>query len=132
MEVLVELSRWLDRVDCTQGRLYLKRLSGNETQLTGSHQAGVYIPNEVAFELYPALNKPTALNPREPIHAVVVSHSMPAQDVNLIWYNSKISKGNRKGRNECRITGWGGQKSPILDPESTGSIVAFWFRDDLG
>lgn len=130
MEVLDELRRWLDKVDSNEGRLYLKRLSGNDTQLTGSKQAGVYVPNEVAFNLYPALEKPAAPNPREPIQAIVISHSLPEQDVNLIWYNSKSSKGNTRGHNECRITGWGGRKSPILDPESTGSIVAFWFRGD--
>lgn len=132
MEVLNELNCWLEKVDSTEGRLYLKRLSGNETQLTGSHQAGVYVSNEVAFDLLPALNKPTELNPRKPLRAMVASHSMPEQDVNLIWYNSKISQGKKTGRNECRITGWGGTKSPVLDPESTGSVVAFWFRGDLG
>lgn len=125
-----ELTRWLAAVDSGGGKLYLKRLSGNETQLTGSHQAGIYVPNEVAFDLFPTLNNPTDVNPREPLQAVLASHLMPEQDVNLIWYNSRISQGNRKGRNECRITGWGGKKSPILDPESTGSIVALWFRGD--
>ena len=55
--------------------IWLKRLSANDTQLTGGHQAGPYIPREAIFRMIPELNRPDAENPREQISASIVSHN---------------------------------------------------------
>ena len=46
-----------------------------------------------------------------------------------IWYNNRVVGSGT--RDECRITGWGGRDSPLLDPESTGSLVAISFKGPL-
>src|SRR5206468_1776771 len=47
-------------------------------------------------------------------------------DATAIWYNNKVVAHGT--RNEARITGWGGAESPLLDPESTGSICVLAFH----
>ena len=109
---------------------YIKRLSGNDTQLTGGHQAGPYIPKNIIFDLFPTLDGEKELNPRVEFNVVVDSHSTPEHHVQAIWYNNKIIEDGT--RNECRVTGWGGVDSPILDPEATGSICVFCFHRPHG
>lgn len=110
----------MDSLESQGARLFAKRLAANDTLATRSHQAGPYIPKNVAFELFPFLAESPDTNPRVPFDAEVVSHQQPPQVPNIIWYNNKT-------RNECHITGWGGIKSPVLDPESTGSLCVFGF-----
>ena len=104
----------------------MKRLAGNDTLLTEAHQAGPYVPKKVIFDLFPSLHESDSRNPRVPFKSVVVSDNMPERDVSAIWYNNKVT--GEGTRDECRITGWGGKESPLLDPESTGSIVAITFK----
>src|SRR5690606_1641557 len=56
------------------------------------------------------------------------SHGVESQPA-AIWYNNKLRGGTR---NECRITGWGGSSSPLLDPNSTGSLCILAFRQRGG
>lgn len=122
----VRLGQWLDSVFEGGGRLYMKRLAGNDTLLTAAHQAGPYVPKKVIFDLFPTLQHMDVRNPRVRFQSVIVSDNMPAQDVSAIWYNNKVIGDGT--RDECRITGWGGAASPLLDPESTGSIAALCFK----
>ena len=110
----VRLYNWVDTIFDDGGRAYLKRLSGNDTLLTGSHQAGPYVPNKIIFDLFPSLADSDELNPRVTIPMSLVSDSMPEREVTAIWYNNRVVADGT--RNECRITGWGGQDSPLLDP----------------
>ena len=107
------------------GSLFAKRLAANDTLATGAHQAGFYIPKSVAFELFPSLEKSVETNPRIAFDAEVVSHDQEPKVVNIIWYNNKT-------RDECHITRWGGARSPVLDPESTGSLCLFGFYGTEG
>ena len=119
------IETWVDEHVHGEWYFYIKRLSGNDTQLTGGHQAGPYIPKSIIFDLFPSLLEIKTKNPRVDFNVVVDSHSTPEHSVNAIWYNNKIVEGGT--RNECRVTGWGGNDSPILDPEATGSICIFSF-----
>ncbi len=47
--------------------------------------------------------------------------------ISAIWYNNKWHGGTR---NEVRLTGFGGYKSSVLDPENTGALVIFVFPTD--
>jgi hypothetical protein len=117
------LSTWMESVSGAGWHWYVKYLSGNDTLLNGSHQAGPYVPKSLAFRLFPSLRS-GGTNPRADIAAEIDSHSVVASP-RIIWYNNKT-------RNECRLTSWGGGKSPILDPEATGSLCVFAFQKPLG
>lgn len=115
-----QIHEFLNSVDDSEGRLFAKRLAANDTLATGSHQAGLYIPNEIAFRLFPSLLSADAVNPRVEFDAEIVSHGQAPKVLNIIWYNQKT-------RNECHVTRWGGSSSPLLDPEATGSLCLFAF-----
>ena len=104
---------------------FIKRLSANDTLANKSHQAGPYLPKDVAFSLFPSVNRPGDKNPDTNCSVIIDSHSCPAIDTRIVWYNSET-------RNETRITRWGGSSSPVLDPDSTGSIVVMAFSQEVG
>lgn len=118
------LAGWLGEVSGDGWSWYVKYLSGNDTLLNGSHQAGPYIAKPTIFALFPSLTASTSPNPRVRVPASIDSHGTTA-DLCAIWYNNRT-------RNECRITGWGGSRSPILDPEATGSLCVFAFHQAAG
>lgn len=111
---------WMSGVSGEGWSWYLKYLSGNDTLLNGSHQAGPYMPKQVIFDLFPSLAVGSGTNPRTALPASVDSHGTTTE-LRAIWYNSRT-------RDECRLTGWGGLASPILDPDATGSLCVFAFR----
>lgn len=115
----------MDSLESQGARLLAKRLAANDTLASGSHQAGPYIPKNVAFELFPSIASSSDKNPRVAFDSEIVSHHQASQAVNIIWYNNK-------SRNECHITGWGGAKSKVLDPDSTGSLCLFGFLGEAG
>ena len=125
-----DIETWIDNHLGDEWNWYIKRLSGNDTQLTGGHQAGPYIPKKLIFALFPTLESGNELNPRVEFNIVVDSHSAPEHAVKAIWYNNKIIENGT--RNECRVTGWGGSDSPVLDPDATGSICVFCFNRPFG
>jgi len=104
---------------------YAKRLSGNDTLANQSHQAGPYIPKEFLFSIFPALNQPSEVNPNVWFDLYIDSHA-DCRNVRAIWYNNKT-------RNETRLTNFGGSRSALLDPDSTGALSVFAFAlDDKG
>jgi hypothetical protein len=114
-----EVGRWIQEVSRPGFQWFVKYLAGNDTLLTGAHQAGPYVPKPIAFGLFPSIAAPDLPNPRVSFDAVIDSHGANATP-SMIWYNQKT-------RNECRMTGWGGRTSPVLDPDSTGSLCVFAF-----
>ena len=104
---------------------YVKRLSANDTLANKSHQAGPYIPKEFLFRVLPALHNREIENPRVQVDAFVDSGT-EARSVTAIWYNNKLWGGTR---NETRVTGWGGSASALLDPDSTGALAVFVFKN---
>ncbi len=121
---MTDLEAWMEKVSSKGWYWYVKRLSGNDTLLNNTHQAGPYIPKDVTRILVPQVMQSTGTNPRKDLYLNIASHSV-TQVVTAIWYNNKLIGGTR---NECRITNWGGSNSPILDPDATGSILILAFH----
>ena len=120
---LVHLADWLDEQSRPEVLWYAKRLSANDTLANNAHQAGPYVPKDVLFRALPSLQQPSVLNPRVEVDLVIDSHP-DRRTVNAIWYNNKLHGGTR---DETRLTGFGGGQSPLLDPDSTGSLAIFVF-----
>jgi hypothetical protein len=108
--------------------IYMKRLSANDTGATGGHQVGIYIPKITRDSLFPSINRVDCDNPNTEFSAKIVSHDIEEQTVKAVFYNSKLAKQQKKGRNESRITSWGGKQSPMQDAENTGSLLIFAFK----
>jgi hypothetical protein len=120
---IADLGDWLNSWQIRGSIWYLKRLAANDTLANEAHQAGPYIPKEVLFEIFPALNAPAEENPDVHFDAYIDSHSDHKQ-VRAVWYNNRLRGGTR---NEARITNWGGASSALLNPDSTGSLALFAF-----
>lgn len=126
---LWELEDWLSEQAQPPNVLWvLKRLSANDTQANGTHQAGPYIPKKILFDVLPSLQRPREKNPDIFFDLMIDSHP-DARRARAVWYNSRLHGGTR---NETRITGLGGTSSALLDPESTGAlaVLAFWREMD--
>jgi hypothetical protein len=126
---ITELSDWLDTVAGASYVWYVKRLSGNDTLANATHQAGPYIPKEFLFSVLPTLNRPEARNPDAWFDLYLDSHA-DHREVRAIWYNNKLHDNPKGGRNEARLTNFGGASSALLDPESTGALTVFAFKLD--
>ncbi len=90
---------------------YVKFLSANDTGLTSSHQAGIYIAKE-AWRLF--------------LDRAGQKGSNIERDINIIWPDGRITNSRFKyygqgSRNEYRITCFG-QGFPFLKPEWTGAL----------
>jgi hypothetical protein len=118
---LEALRDWLVRIGADDWVWFAKRLSANDTGLTRSHQVGFYVPRQFALAVAPELERPVD-NPRRRLAFHLVSHDQVASP-DLIYYNSRIVRQQRNGRNEFRVTGFGGRQSALQDPESTGAIL---------
>lgn len=124
-----DLTDWLGEF-CAPGiALCVKRLSGNDTLANGAHQAGPYIPKEFLFRIFPAINRTDEKNPDQWFELAIDSH-MDVRPVRAIYYNSKRSERQLNGRDETRLTNFGGGASALLDPESTGALTIFAFPLD--
>lgn len=121
-----DLVEWLDEYGGPGFVWYVKRLSGNDTLANESHQAGPYIPRDFLFRVFPALNRQDVKNPDVRFDLYVDSHPDHRQ-VRAIWYNNKFHGNPKGGRNETRLTNFGGNASALLDPESTGALTVFAF-----
>lgn len=126
----MSIEQWLDEAAAPGSIWYLKRLSANDTQHSGGHQAGPYIPRDVMFRLFPVINHPDEKNPDCKFSLTVegawTPHTVRAR---AVWYNNKLHDNAEGGRNEVRITQLGGASSPLLDVENTGALAIFAFRE---
>lgn len=121
------LGDWLATIAGDEWVWFAKRLSANDTGLTGGHQVGFYLPGDFALTVAPELAE-QVLNPRRRLNFTLLSHGQRSEP-SLIYYNSRLVRGQMNGRNEFRVTGFGGRGSALQDPESTGSIlVTAWDR----
>lgn len=120
---LADITDWIDEFGKPDAIWYVKRLAANDTLATDAHQAGPYIPKEFLFEVFPAINRPEAENPDINFNLYVDSHA-DHQLVRAVWYNNKFRGGTR---DESRLTRFGGAKSALLDPDSTGAVAVFAF-----
>lgn len=126
---MMDVGAWLRRVTVPESIWYLKRLSANDTQQSGSHQAGPYMPKNVMFALFPTLNRQSERNPDHFFDLVVDSSAAPVGTrARVVWYNNALHDNRAGGRNEIRITRLGGASSPLLDVENTGALAVFAFQ----
>ena len=129
MATLIDLSDWMDEHSKPHIVWYVKRLAANDTLASGVHQAGPYIAKDFLFSVFPSLNRQEAENPDKHFELKIDSHK-DARKVRAVWYNNKFRGGTR---NEVRLTNFGSKNSPLLDADSTGSLVVFAFhRADNG
>lgn len=120
---VIGLAEWVDEFSGAGWLWYIKRLSANDTLASGSHQAGPYVPKAILFRIFPSLQQSLEENPRVSIPLYLDSHP-DIRTVTAIWYNNKLRGGTR---NEARLTNFGGRRSALLDPESTGALAVFSF-----
>lgn len=117
----------------TTGRALLKFISANDAGVTGSHQAGFYLPKP-AWEMY---------SPFAPTPGRLDKH-----DVNITWPDGIVRESvvtwyGQKTRSEYRLTRFG-KGFPFLTPDSVGNLLvlipmsrdrfagyAFDFEDDI-
>jgi len=123
---MMDISDWIAEHSGPRYAWFVKRLTGNDTLANGSHQAGPYIPKQFLFDVFPSINRVDIENPDLRFNVYIDSHA-DAREVRLIYYNSKRSKGQKNGRDETRLTNFGGGDSALLDPESTGALTIFAF-----
>ena len=116
-----KLQPLLDVLDAEEVVVFGKRLSANDTGASGAHQAGVYVPNDIAFTLCPRLKR-EGCNPDVEFESTVLSHDVTRRN-RLTWYN-------QGSRNECRITRWADerQRHSVLQRDMTGALVIILFR----
>ncbi len=120
----VQLSAFLEARMGANRLWFAKRLAANDTLATRAHQAGPYFPKPVMFRLFPELERSDKKNPDVKVAANVQGEEL-ADPIRGVWYNSKVYGGGT--RNECRFTNFGGQSSPVLNEDSTGSVALFSF-----
>ena len=115
------LTRFLEEIGLQNLVWYAKRLSGNDTGLTGAHQAGPYVPKDFAAAALPEIATTRAFNPTVEIPCIVASHGIE-KNVKAKYYNSKFfpGRGLKKKYDEFRLTRWTG--TPLSDVEFTGSL----------
>lgn len=117
---MMELGDWLNEYSGERYTWYVKRLSGNDTLANKAHQAGPYIPKELLFDVIPGLERIDVENPDRWFDVYIDSHADYRQ-IRSVYYNSKRHRRQKNGRDETRLTNWGGNESALLDPESTGA-----------
>lgn len=121
------LEQWLRRLD-RDWYVSIKRLSSNDTGLTGGHQVGIYIPKKVMERVFPSIQRLDVENPDFRFPARIVSHDFPEQELRAIYYNTR-PRGTGT-RNEQRITRWstGTAGSPMQDGDNTGALCILAFH----
>lgn len=123
----------MERVAAPGWHWYVKYIPANDTYAKPNvHQGGPYVGKELLRIAFPELTKraDTEKNPDLHFGAFVASHGL-AQDVRLIWYNTRRVEQRANGRDEARITNWGGMDHPLVAEEATGSLVVFAFQQAL-
>jgi len=125
-----ELERWLLEVSEPDWLWQVKYLSANDTYAKPNvHQGGPHVTKALLATAFPALTLRAdhERNPDLSLPAFIDSHALSA-DLRLVWYNSRRLEQRLNGRDEARLTQWGGRDSPLVEPDATGSLTIFAFR----
>jgi len=124
----LSLTRFLEEIDRRNFIWVVKRLSGNDTGLTGGHQAGLYLPRAYFERTFPKICTREKYNPDDFLDDCYIPNAdILIKGLRAIYYNSKYfpEKGLKKKYDEFRLTRWGGSETPLQDTENTGSICIF-------
>jgi hypothetical protein len=125
-----DLEIWLSRVSGSGWSWYLKYLSANDTYAKRNvHQGGPYLSMELLRIVFPVLTRRATdeRNPEVRLSVEISSHRL-AHDIRIVWYNSRQLERRPNGRNEARMTQWGGRDHPLLNDNATGGLVLFAFE----
>lgn len=125
-----DLERWIEQVTGPEWLWHVKYLSANDTYAKPNvHQAGPYLSKALLRSAFHDLSRRsrTDRNPDLMLPASIDSHGWIG-DVRAVWYNSKLLERRPNGRDEARLTGWGGKQNPLVEPEATGALVVFAFH----
>ncbi len=129
------LSEFLDDTR-RSGRVWVaKRLSGNDTGLTGGHQGGLYLPEAFFRKVFPSIITRKVLNPKAELAEVEFPQSgFVAKTVVATYYNNKHAggEGERGTRDEFRLTSWGGEGCPLMMDGNTGAAMIFAIGKERG
>lgn len=127
---IARLQEWIADISEPRWYAYVKRLSANDTGLTGGHGSGIYIPAAVTGKAFPSILKRDEHNPDCYFKGQVSSHDLAVQDLRAIYYNSRFFEHRADGRDEQRITRWkqGVDYAPLQDPENTGALAIIAFQ----
>jgi hypothetical protein len=124
------LANWIARVSRPGWTWYAKYISANDTYAKSNvHQGGPYVGKDLLRAAFPVLTERAdgESNPDLTLPARIASHGIE-QTVRLIWYNSRRLEKRPNGRDEARMTNWGGRDHPLVNENATGSIVVFAFH----
>jgi len=118
----ISLTQFLEILDQKHFFWLIKRLSGNDTGITGGHQSGVYVPRQFMEAVVPAIVTTEAYNPTREISCYIPSQDCLKTGIQAKYYNNKYfpEKNLAKKYDEFRLTRWVG--TPLQDVENTGSI----------
>lgn len=126
-----ELEAWFEHVSGSEWIWFVKYLAANDTYAK-AHQGGPYLAKDLIRAVFPKLSARSHVekNPDLILPAILDSHGYQ-RDVRVVYYNAKLL-GQRNGRDEARITRWGGMDVPLVAADSTGSLVAFAYHSMPG
>lgn len=120
------LTVFLEKIERGKFLWLVKRLSGNDTGLTGGHQVGLYIPATFVKVAIPEICTHARKNPDTRFNVYFPNVDLLRENVRAVYYNGKhiaLPGEKRSTRDEFRITQWGGRSSPIQNIDNTGSIM---------
>lgn len=126
---LHDLVAWLTEVSTADWVWYAKFLSANDTYAKPNvHQGGPHLGRALFERAFPDLMRRAGEvpNPDLWLPARIDSHDAELK-LRLVWYNSK-RLGQSNGRDEARLTQWGGKDAPVVGAEATGALAVFAFR----
>ena len=126
---MTSLAQWIEDKNQDEWWIFIKRLSANDTGLTGGNGVGIYVPKAVIGIVLPSISSICCMNPDCSLKAQVTSHGFPEQTLRGIYYNNRHFDGPGS-RNEHRLTRWNTdvKNSPAQDPENTGALAIFAFH----
>lgn len=126
---MTSFSQWIEDKNQDEWWVFIKRLSANDTGLTGGNGVGIYVSKPVIATALPSISSTCCLNPDCSLTAQVTSHGFPEQTLRGIYYNNRHFDGPGS-RNEHRLTRWNTdfRNSPAQDPENTGALAIFAFH----
>lgn len=118
----ISLTQFLEMLDYEHFFWLIKRLSGNDTGITGGHQSGVYVPRQFMEAIVPTIVTTDQYNPTQEISCYIPSHDCLKTGIQAKYYNNKFfpERELKKKYDEFRLTRWVG--TPLQDVENTGSI----------
>lgn len=118
----ISLTQFIELLDHKRFSWLIKRLSGNDTGVTGGHQAGIYVPRSFMEIVVPSVVTTEIINPTVEIECYIPSHDCLKTGIQAKYYNNKFFPELclKKAYNEFRMTRW--TQTPLHDVENTGSI----------